>query len=152
LQIRDQLNRQQRKSFLPLSAQKPGNGNPLLFKLRKQLDSIPKVGGNRSVAISIAADRTLWTNNGEKIDMAGQKRFFIFENRFNSVIVRQLNFSALWLSRGQASGGSDLWACLLGALGYFKQVNFLPPYFRISFIIGYGTLQTLTPSSAHKKW
>jgi len=88
LQIRDQLNRQQRKGFLPLSAQKPGNGNPLLFKLRKQLDSIPKVGGNRSVAISIAADRTLWTNNGEKIDMAGQKRFFIFENRFKSVIVR----------------------------------------------------------------
>jgi hypothetical protein len=50
----------------------------LLFKLLKQLDGIPKVWGNRSVAVYITADRTRWTNNGEKIDMTGEKRFFIF--------------------------------------------------------------------------
>ena len=59
LKIRNQLNRQQRKGCLPLSAQKPGDGNPILFKLRKQLDGIPKVRGNLPVAISISADRTL---------------------------------------------------------------------------------------------
>jgi hypothetical protein len=72
----------------------------LLFKLRKQLDSVPKVWGNLSVALYLAADGTLVTNNGEKIDMARKIGFFIFENRFKSVIVGQLNFSALWLSRG----------------------------------------------------
>ena len=117
----------------------------LLFKLLKQLDGIPKVWGNLSVAVYIVADRTRWTNIGEKIDMAGEKRFFVFENRFKSVTVRQLNFSALWLSRGWASGCSNLWACLLGALGYFKKVNSLPPYFHNPFIIGYNTVQTLSP-------
>jgi hypothetical protein len=87
LKIRNQLNRQQREGRLPLSAQKPGNGDPLLFKLRKQLDGISKVWGNLPVALYLAADRTLGTNNGEKIDMAAKKRFFIFENRLKSVIV-----------------------------------------------------------------
>jgi hypothetical protein len=59
----------------------------LLFKLRKQLNGGPKIRGNLSVAFDIAADRTLGTNNGEKIDMAAKKRFFIFENRLKSVIV-----------------------------------------------------------------
>jgi hypothetical protein len=120
LKIRNQLNRQQREGRLPLSAQKPGDGNPLLFKLRKQLDGISKVWGNLPVARYPTADGTLMTNNGEEINMARKIGFFIFENRFKSVIVGQLNFSALWLSRGWTSGCSNLWACLLGALGYFK--------------------------------
>jgi hypothetical protein len=78
LKIRNQLNRQQRKAPLAPPAQKPGDRNPLLAKLRKQLDGIPKVWGNLSVAVYIVADRTRWTNIGEKIDMAGKKRFFIF--------------------------------------------------------------------------
>ncbi len=59
LKIRYQLNRQQRKTPIALPAQKTGDGNPLLAKLRKQLDGIPKVWGNLSVAVYIVADRTL---------------------------------------------------------------------------------------------
>ncbi len=59
LQIRNKLNRQQRKTPLAPPAQKPGDGYPLLAKLRKQLNGIPKVWGNLSVAVYIVADRAL---------------------------------------------------------------------------------------------
>ena len=87
LKIRNQLNRQQREGGLSLSAQKPGDGNPFLFKLRKQLDGISKVWGNLPIAFYLTADGTLMTNNGEEINMARKIGFFIFEYRFKSVIV-----------------------------------------------------------------
>jgi hypothetical protein len=87
LQIRNQLNRQHRKTPPAPLAQKPSDGNPLLVKFGKQLDGIPKVWKDLSVAVYTAADRTHWANNGEKIDMAGKIGFFIFPNRFKSVIV-----------------------------------------------------------------
>ena len=41
---------------------------------------------------------------GEKIDVTGEKRFFVFPNRIEAVKVRKLNFSAALLTRGSFLG------------------------------------------------
>ena len=64
----------------------------MFAKFRKQLDGITKIGGYLPVTVALATDRTNRTDKRKKIDLAAKKRFFIFQNRFKSVIVGQLNF------------------------------------------------------------
>jgi hypothetical protein len=101
LKVGYQLDREQRKGPAVPWAQKARNGNSLLLEVRKQLNGIPPVRGNLSIAIKIATDRAERPNKGEKIDLTGQKRFFVFPNRLESVKVGKLNCSAALLTRGQ---------------------------------------------------
>jgi hypothetical protein len=69
------------------SAHKAGNGNPLLLKTRKQLNGISPVWSDLPIAIYLAADGAGRPNEGVKIDLMSQERFFVFPNRFEFVIV-----------------------------------------------------------------
>ena len=94
LKVRNQLDRKQRKSHSPPTAQKARNGNPLLLEAGKELNGIAPIGGNLSVAMGITTDGTGRSNKGEKIDLTLQKRFLVFPNRLESVNVGKLNSSA----------------------------------------------------------
>ena len=94
LMVGNQLGRQRRERPQPACAHKPRNRNALFPEVRKQLNGIAPVWGNRSIATGLAANRTARPKEGEKIDLAGKKRFLVFPNRFKSVRVRKLNLSA----------------------------------------------------------
>ena len=64
LQIRNQLNRQQRKGCLLFSAHKSGNGDPSLLEPGKQFNGISPVRGNLSITVITTADRTLGPDKG----------------------------------------------------------------------------------------
>ena len=102
---------------------------------------MPPVGGNFTVAMLPAAERTDRAKEGGKIDLAGKKRFFVFPNRFICVRVGKLNFSAPCPRGGQTLGCANLSVSLLAGLGYFTKVNSLPRNFARPYIIGYIILQ-----------
>ena len=54
---------------------------------------------------------------------------FVFPKGVEYAKLEALNLSAAWLTRGPVFGLDDLPAGLLGTLGYFSKVLFLPRYF-----------------------
>jgi hypothetical protein len=102
--IGNQLDRQERKRSLPLFAEKTGNRNTLFLEFREQVNGVPPVGGDLSVATLLTADRTGQTKEGEKIDLVGKKRFLVFPNALVCVRVGKLNLSA------PCPRGGRLWA------------------------------------------
>ena len=79
-------------------AQEPGDRNTPLLK-RIQLDGMSPIRLHRPVAVLRATDRAVRPQVGEKIDLFGQKRSFVFPKRGKSVTVGYLN-RALPGSRG----------------------------------------------------
>jgi hypothetical protein len=78
LKVGDQLDRQGGKGPSPLPAYKTSNGNLLLPELGEELNGIPPIGGDLSIAIRTAADRADGSNGGGKINLPGQKGFPVF--------------------------------------------------------------------------
>ncbi len=121
LHIRNQLlgKKGKRTAFTP--AQKSGYRNAPLLK-RIQLYGISKVRLHRPVAILRAANRTLRPQVGEKIDLPGQERSFVFPNRRISVKVGYLNSALpgsrgggiLWSSKPSGSPPRDAWLFFYG--------------------------------------
>lgn len=87
LEIRNQLDWQQGKGPPPPSAYKTRNGNPFLRELWQQFNGVAPVRGDLSITIRGTTDGASRTNIGEKIDLAGQKRFLVFPNGFECVKV-----------------------------------------------------------------
>jgi hypothetical protein len=83
-----------------------------------------------------AAEGTDGTDPGIKIDLTGEKRFFVFPKALECVKVGNLNLSGAWRTRGRGFGLPNLLTRLLVSLGYFSRVNFLPRYFNLLYIIG----------------
>jgi hypothetical protein len=78
LKVGHQLDRQEGKGPFPLPAHKTSNGNLLLPELGEELNSIPPIGADLSIAIRTATDGADRSNGGEKINLTGQKRFPVF--------------------------------------------------------------------------
>ncbi len=114
-------------------------------ELREELNGIPPIGGDLSIAIRTATDRASRSNGGEKINLTGQKRFPVFPKGLEFVKVGELNLSAPRSQGGRSLGCSNLWACLLAGLGYFSKVNSLPQSFVHPYIIGQNTLANTPP-------
>lgn len=100
LKIGDQLDGQQRKGAFVLLTQKAGDGHLFFPEFREQINGISPVGVNFLIAITMAADGTLGTNVGHKIDWMGKEGFFVFPNSLEFVNVWKLNFSAALPTRG----------------------------------------------------
>jgi hypothetical protein len=83
-----------------------------------------------------ATERTGGTDPGIKIDLTGEKRFFVFPKALECVKVGYLNLSGAWRTRGRDFGLPNLLTRLLVSLGYFSRVNFLPRYFAYLYTIG----------------
>lgn len=92
--VGNQLGRQHREGSPATAAHKARYRNALLLELRKQLNRMAPVGRDGPIATGPAADRTPRPKEGEKIDLTGKKRFFVFPNRFKSVRKGKLNLSA----------------------------------------------------------
>ena len=73
---------------------KSHNRNALFLELREQVRGIAPVGGNRSIATGLAANRTVRPKEGVKINLAGEKRLLVFPNRLKCVRKGKLNLSA----------------------------------------------------------
>jgi hypothetical protein len=140
MKIANQLDRQQRKAPPTASAYKAGNGNPLLSEARKQLNGISPVGSDLPIAIKAAAYGTGGPNEGVKIDLMSQERFFVFPNRFEFVNVGELNWSAALPMRVQVFRLVHHLNCSLIGLGCNYKVNFLTRLFVHPYIIGHNTL------------
>lgn len=92
--VGNQLGRQRRERPQPACAHKPRNRNALFLELREQVRGIAPVGGNRSIATGLAANRTARPKEGAKINLAGKKRLLVFPNRLKCVRKGKLNLSA----------------------------------------------------------
>jgi hypothetical protein len=64
LKVRDQLDWQKGKALFPLPAEKTGNGDLLFPEFSEELNGIPPIGGDLSIAIRTAADGTDSSNGG----------------------------------------------------------------------------------------
>lgn len=104
LKVGDQLHRQHRKGSRAPSAQEASNGDASLLECREQLNRIPPVGGDLSVAMFLPANGAGGSDEGWKVDPSGEKQFLVFPNRLTSVRVGKLNSSAPCMRGGR------LWA------------------------------------------
>ncbi len=104
LKVGDQLHRQHRKGARAPSAQEASNGDASLLECREQLNRIPPVGSDFSVAMFSSTDGAGRANKGGEVDPSGEEQFLIFPNRLTSVRVGKLNFSSPCLR------GGGLWA------------------------------------------
>ena len=129
------MDRQQRKGPPASAADKTRNRNAFFLELREQVNGISPVGGNLPIAIRLTTDRTGRSKEGEKIDLTGKKRFFVFPNRLKCVNVGKLNFAAPCPRGGRLLDSTPVGLPLAG-LGYFTEVNFLPRNLAHSYIIG----------------
>ena len=68
LKIGDQLDGQQRKGASIFLTKKPGDGDLLFSEFREQINGISPVRVNFLITITIATDRTYWTDISQKID------------------------------------------------------------------------------------
>ena len=106
LEIGNQLDRQQGEGSPAPSAQKAGNGNAFLRKPWKQLNRIPPVGSDLSVAVLLSTDGAGRSDEGGKINPTGKKRFLVFPNRLTCVRVGKLNRSAALPAGGRSSAAT----------------------------------------------
>jgi hypothetical protein len=120
------LVRKQGKGHILFAAQKSGDWNPFFPENRENVDDIAFVRGNLPVTVVVAADRAGRPNYLRKINLALDKRFFIFPDTLECVNKRQLYRFTAFSSRMQVFGSENLWACFLEEGGYFIKVNFLP--------------------------
>ena len=132
LKVGDQLDRQGGKGPSPLPAYKTSNGNLLLPELGEELNGIPPIWGDLSIATRTAADRADRSNGGRKINLTGEEGFSVFPKGLEFVKVGELNFSA------PGSQGGRLWAAqtfrpasLLGLVIFPRSI----PYLAISSIL-----------------
>ena len=104
LKVRDQLNRQEGKGPSLLPAHKAGDGDLLLPESWEQLNHMPPIRGDLSIAFRPVADGAHRPNGRRKINLTGKKGFSVFPKGLKSVNVGKLNFSAALLTRGRALG------------------------------------------------
>ena len=104
LKVRDQLNRQEGKSPSLLPAQKPGNGDLLLPESGEQLNHMPPIRSDFSIAFRTIADGAHRPNRIRKVNLTGKKGFSVFPKGLEFVKVGKLNFSAALLTRRRALG------------------------------------------------
>jgi hypothetical protein len=126
LKVRDQLNRQEGKSPSPFSTYKAGNGDFLLLEFGEDLNGIPPIRSDLSIAIRTVADGARRPNGGRKINLTGKEGFSVFPKGLKFVKVGELNFSA------PCSQGERLWAAqtfgppsLLGLVIFPRSIPYL---------------------------
>ena len=126
LKVRDQLNRQEGKGPSPLPAHKASNGDLLPPESGEQLNGMPPIRGDLSIAIRTVADRAQRSNGKRKINLTGKKGFPVFPKGPEFVKVGKLNFSA------PCSQGGRLWAAqtfgpasLLGLVILTRSISYL---------------------------
>jgi len=124
--IRDQLVRKQGKGHILLATQKSGNWNPFFPENRENVDDIAFVRGNLPVTVVVAADRAGRPNYLRKINLALDKRFFIFPDTLECVNKRQLyRFTAL-SSRMQVFGSETYGpASLRRVVIFLRSISYL---------------------------
>lgn len=94
--IRDQLVRKQGKGHILLATQKSGDWNPFFPENRENVDDIAFVRSNLPVTTAVTADRAGRPDHLQEINLALDKRFFIFPDTLECVNKRQLyRFTAL---------------------------------------------------------
>ena len=139
LKVGDQLNRQKGKSSSPFPAHKARDGDLLLPEFGEQLNDMPPVRGDLSIAIRTVADGAQGSNGRKKINLTGKKRFLVFPKGLEFVKVGELNFSAPCFQGGRLWAAQTFGPASLG-LGHFSKVNSLPRSFAHPFIIGQNRL------------
>jgi hypothetical protein len=126
LKVRDQLNRQEGKGLSPLPAHKASNGDLFFPEFGEELNGMPPIRGDFSIATRTAADRAQRSNGRRKINLTGKKSFSVFPKGPEFVKVGELNFSA------PCSQGGRLWAAqtfgpasLLGSVIFLRSIPYL---------------------------
>ena len=124
--IRDQLVRKQGKGCFLFTTQKSGDWNPFFPENRENVDDIAFVRGNLPVTIAVTADRACRPNYLRKINLALDKRFFIFPDTLECVNERQLyRFTAL-SSRMQVFGSETYGpASLRRVVIFIRSISYL---------------------------
>ena len=126
LKVGDQLDRQGGKGPSPLPAHKASNGDPFLPELREELNGIPPIGGDLSIAIRTIADGAKGSNGGRKINLTGEKRFPVFPKGFEFVKVGELNLSAPCSQGGRLLAAQTFRpASLLGLVIFPRSIPYL---------------------------
>ena len=125
-QIWDQLVREQGKGHILLATQKSGDWNPFFPENRENVDDIAFVRGNLPVTIVVATDRACRSDHLREINLALDKRFFIFPDTLECVNKRQLyRFTAL-SSRGQVFGSETYGpASLRRVVIFLRSISYL---------------------------
>jgi hypothetical protein len=120
------LVRKQGKGQIPFATQKSGDWNPLFPEDRENVDDIAFVRGNLPVTIVVAADRAGRPDHYRKINLALDKRFFIFPDILECVNKRQLyRFTAL-SSRRQVFGSETYGpASLRRVVSFLRSISYL---------------------------
>ena len=124
--IWDQLVRKQGKGHILFATQKSGDWNPFFPENRENVDDIAFVRGNLPVTVVVAADRAGRPNYLRKINLALDKRFFIFPDTLECVNKRQLyRFTAL-SSRMQVFGSETYGpASLRRVVIFLRSISYL---------------------------
>lgn len=124
--IRDQLVRKQGKGHILFATQKSGDWNPFFPENRENVDGIAFARGNLPVTIVVTADRACKPDHLRKINLALDKRFFIFPDAFECVSKRQLyRFTAL-SSRRQVFGSETYGpASLRRVVSFLRSIPYL---------------------------
>lgn|GEM_PF-2498199 len=138
LKVGDQLHRQHRKGSRAPSAQEASNGDASLLECREQLNRIPPVGSDFSVAMFLPANGADGSDEGGKINPSGEEQFLVFPNRLISVRVSKLNFSApcmrggrLWAAQTFGSASLQPSVILLRSISYLVNSPTLIPLVKI---------------------
>jgi len=124
--IRNQLVRKHGKGHILFATQKSGDWNLFFPENRENVDDIAFVMGNLPVTVVVAADRTCRPNYRRKINLALDKRFFIFPDTLECVSKRQLyRFTAL-SSRRQVFGSETYGpASLRRVVIFLRSISYL---------------------------
>jgi len=126
LKVGDQLDRQRRKGPSPFPAEKTSNGDLFFPELREELDGIPPIRGDFSIAIRTAADGARMSNRRRKINLTGQKRFPVFPKGFEFVKIGELNLSAPRSQGGRLLAAQTFGpASLLGLVIFSMSIPYL---------------------------
>jgi hypothetical protein len=124
--IRNQLVRKQGKGQLLFTTQKSGDWNPLFPENRENVDDIAFVRGNLPVTIVVAADRACRPDHLQKINLALEKRFFIFPDTLECVNKRQLYRITALSSRMQVFGSETYGpASLRRVVSFLRSISYL---------------------------
>ena len=125
-QIRDQLVRKQGKGHILLATQKSGDWNPFFPENRENVDDITFVRGNLPVTIVVAADRACRSDHLQKINLALDKRFFIFPDTLKCVNEWQLYRITALSSRRQVFGSETYGpASLRRVVIFLRSISYL---------------------------
>jgi hypothetical protein len=120
LEIGNQLDGQQGQGCPPPSTQEASNGNAFLRKPWKQLNRVPPVGSDLTVAVLLSTDGAGGSDDGGKVNPPGKKRFLVFPNRLTCVRVGKLNCSATLPTGGRSLALTPLGLLPCGSWLFFQ--------------------------------